>query len=111
MHPSFKFALALTAVLAAASTDPEVQAQSQSPHPFGQRPQPWQRRGDPILSATTTQQPWCKVVVYSPHVLHHRGKFHMWYLGTSSPTRTNTINLGYAESDDGLNWRPHPPNR
>jgi hypothetical protein len=35
-------------------------------HPFDLRPQPWQRRDKPALSANTTKQPWCQVVLYSP---------------------------------------------
>ena len=31
-------------------------------HPFDMRPQPWQQR-QAVLSALTTQQSWCKVVL------------------------------------------------
>ena len=68
-------------------------------HPFDARPQLWKRRAEPILSAYTTKENWCKVVVYSPHVIFHDGRFRMWYLGTSVESRTNDIVLGYAESD------------
>ena len=78
--------------------------------PLDQRPQPWQRRDEPILSARTTKQSWCRVVCYSPHVIHHDGKFRMWYLGTSEASRTNNMAMGYAESDDGIHWREHPGN-
>jgi hypothetical protein len=78
--------------------------------PWQQRPQPWQRRDQPVLSALTTQQAWCKVVVYSPHVIFHEGRFRMWYLGTSTASRSNDIALGYAESADGLKWKEHPRN-
>lgn len=74
------------------------------------RPQPWKRRSEPILSARTTSQSWCKVVCYSPHVIYHSGKFRMWYLGTSTAARTNDIVMGYAESTDGIQWEPHPGN-
>ena len=63
-------------------------------HPFDQRPQLWKRRAEPILSTYTTMESWCKVVVYSPHVIFHDGKFRMWYLGTSVESRTNDIVLG-----------------
>lgn len=75
-----------------------------------QRPQPWIRRDQPILSATTTKQAWCKVVCYSPHVIHHDGLFRMWYLGTSTASRTNDICMGYAESKNGVDWIEHPNN-
>lgn len=75
-----------------------------------ERPQPWRRLDEPILSAQTTKQDWAKVVCYSPHVIHHDGKFRMWYLGTSEASRTNDMAMGNAESDDGLTWREHPDN-
>jgi len=74
------------------------------------RPQPWIRRAEPILSARTTKQSWCKIVCYSPHVIYHDGKFCMWYLGTSTASRTNDIVMGYAESKDGFHWSEHPQN-
>ncbi len=74
------------------------------------RPQPWVRRDQPILSATTTNQSWCKVVCYSPHVIYHDGVFRMWYLGTSTASRTNDISMGYAESINGIDWKEHPEN-
>ncbi|MBC8352892.1 MAG: hypothetical protein H8E66_12930 [Planctomycetes bacterium] len=74
------------------------------------RPQPWQRRSEPILSARTTKQDWCKVVCYSPHVIHHDSLFRMWYLGTSTASRTNDICMGYAESVNGIDWTEHPNN-
>ena len=75
-----------------------------------QRPQPWVRRSEPVLSALTTTQPWCKVVCYSPHVLKHDGLYRMWYVGTSSGARARDMALGYAESDDGVVWREHAGN-
>ncbi|MEO2018778.1 MAG: hypothetical protein ABGZ53_30900 [Fuerstiella sp.] len=78
--------------------------------PLDQRPQPWQRRAEPILSARTTAQDWCRIVCYSPHVIHHDGRFRMWYLGTSEASRSNNIVMGYAESDDGFSWQAHPNN-
>ena len=77
---------------------------------FDRRPQPWQRLDRPILSARTTTENWCKVVCYSPHVIFHEGKFCMWYLGTSGPTRQGDLAMGYAESDNGFDWTPHPGN-
>lgn len=78
--------------------------------PWNKRPQPWQRRSEPILSARTTKQAWCKIVCYSPHVIYHDAKFRMWYLGTSTSARSNDIVMGYAESNDGIHWKEHPGN-
>lgn len=81
-------------------------AQSQLKH----RPQPWQRRERPVLSAYTSRQSWSRVVLYSPHVIFQDGKYRMWYLGTSTGSRSNDIALGYAESADGIRWQEHPDN-
>lgn len=89
---------------------PKLQAQSAPSEHFAQRPQNWTRRDKPVLSAYTTRQSWSKVVIYSPHVIHHDGKFRMWYLGTSTASRSNDIALGYAESKDGLTWTEHAAN-
>ena len=76
-----------------------------------QRPQPWTRRDAPVLSARSDDaEPWRRVVCYSPHVIHHEGQFHIWYLGTSEASRSNDIVMGYATSDDGVRWTPHPDN-
>ena len=98
---------AVALLAACGSTPPDAPAAA---NPLDQRPQPWQRRTEPVLSAYTTQQGWSKVVVYSPFVMHRDGKFKMWYLGTSTGSRSNDIALGYAESDDGLDWREHDGN-
>jgi hypothetical protein len=42
-------------------------------HVFAKRPQPWQRRDKPILSALTTKQRWSRVTLYSPHVIRVGG--------------------------------------
>lgn len=78
--------------------------------PLDQRPQPWVRRSEPILSARTTRQTWCRVVCYSPHVVHRGGQFHMWYLGTSEASRSNNMVMGYATSPDGVHWQEYSGN-
>ena len=83
---------------------------AEATHPFDLRPQPWQCRDEPILSARTTKESWCKVVCYTPHVIFHEGKFRMWYLGTSTDSRSGDTAMGYAESADCLAWEPHPAN-
>ena len=79
-------------------------------NPLDQRPQPWRRLERPILSARNTKESWCKVVLYSPHVIHANGKFHMWYVGTSTGSRSPDKAFGYATSPDGIDWTPHPGN-
>lgn len=78
--------------------------------PLDQRPQPWVRRDKPILSARTATQDWRRIVCYSPHVIYHDGRFRMWYLGTSEASRTNDMQMGYAESENGIDWKEHPGN-
>jgi len=70
----------------------------------------WQRRGQPILSGMTTKQAWCSVELYNPTVLRVAGAYRMWYLGNRTRTRTDDIELGCADSEDGLHWREHPGN-
>jgi predicted GH43/DUF377 family glycosyl hydrolase len=107
-HRKLLNVLTLLAVLCSGWID--VATAADKPHPFDLRPQPWQRRDEPILSARTTKQAWCRVVCYSPHVIYHAGRFRMWYLGTSLASRSNDIVMGYAESKDGLQWTEHKQN-
>ena len=64
----------------------------------------WQRSSQPVLSTMTTEQTWCRVTLYNPTVIKVDGRYEMWYLGNSSATRNNDMDLGYAESEDGLHW-------
>ena len=70
----------------------------------------WKRQKQPILSAMTTDQDWCRVQLYNPTVIRDGGRYRMWYLGSCIATRTGDMNLGYAESADGLHWTEHPGN-
>ena len=70
----------------------------------------WQRSSQPVLSAMTTEQTWCRVTLYNPTVVKVDGRYEMWYLGNSSATRNNDMDLGYAESEDGLHWTAFPNN-
>ena len=70
----------------------------------------WQRQDQPILSTMTTKQDWCRVVLYNPTVIRVEDRFMMWYLGNSTATRTNDVDLGFAESTDGIQWTEHPDN-
>ena len=67
--------------------------------------QDWKRLPEPILSASTTGQDWCRVVVYMPWVLRADGIYKMWYAGMSESARlVIDCDLGYATSEDGINW-------
>ena len=70
----------------------------------------WQRSSQPVLSTMTTEQTWCRVTLYNPTVVKVDGRYEMWYLGNSSATRNNDMDLGYAESEDGLHWTAFPDN-
>ena len=73
--------------------------------------QDWRRRSEPILSASTTKQDWCRVLLYMPCVLRADGIYKMWYVGSTDHARNPSyIHLGYATSTDGVRWEPHPDN-
>jgi hypothetical protein len=67
-------------------------------HPLDRRPQPWQRRDEPIVSIDTTKQAWSKSLLYSPTVIVVNGVFKMWYIESPGDyhTRSGVMNLGYA---------------
>ena len=81
-------------------------------HPLELRPQPWQRRGTPVLSADTTQQSWSSKMLYSPTVVHVDGVFKMWYVGSEGDyaAEHGVLNIGYAESEDGVQWQEYAGN-
>lgn len=70
----------------------------------------WHRFEQPVLSAMTSKQAWSRVVLYSPAVVCRDGLYRMWYCGCGTFSRSIDMSIGYAESDDGLTWRPHPNN-
>jgi hypothetical protein len=70
----------------------------------------WAREEQPILSGMTDRVGWRNVQVYNPTVIRVNGLYKMWFLGNNTATRTNDMNLGYAESEDGLNWEEHSDN-
>jgi len=71
---------------------------------------PWQRMAEPILSATTAGQDWCRVALYSPTVIRVGNRYRMWFAGCASHSRASDHCLGCAESDDGLHWRLYEGN-
>jgi hypothetical protein len=75
-----------------------------------QRPQPWLRQDQPILSADETAQAWAKVVLYSPHVVRVKGAYRMWYVGTATASRSVDMSVGCAVSADGVHWTEHKAN-
>ncbi|MFB6217882.1 MAG: hypothetical protein ABEH77_01695 [Halobacteriaceae archaeon] len=70
----------------------------------------WRRRDQPLLSGLTTAEEWCQVQLYSPAVVRARGGYRMWYAGCSDRTREGVMHLGLAESEDGVEFEPHPDN-
>ena len=63
----------------------------------------WQRQDQPILSAMTTNQDWCRVTVYSPSVIRLGDTYKMWYLGNSSATRLVDMDMGYVDMGEWIN--------
>jgi len=80
--------------------------------PLDRRPQPWQRRDEPIVSIDTTKQAWSKSLLYSPTVVVVKGVFKMWYIGSAGDYHrgSGVMNLGYAESGDGIHWKEYAGN-
>ena len=70
----------------------------------------WFRQEQPVLSAMTTKQSWCRVCLYNPTVVRVNNTYKMWYVGNSSYTRAPDMAVGYAESKDGLHWTECPDN-
>ncbi len=62
------------------------------------------------MSTFTNHEPWCRVSLYSPAVVRTDDGYRMWYCGNSSGTRTNDMDIGCADSPDGVNWTPYEKN-
>lgn len=58
----------------------------------------WVKHPTPVLVGTNN---WEKAGVTDPSVIYHDGKFKMFYGGWGIP---KSFRIGYAESDDGINW-------
>ena len=43
----------------------------------------WKRRKQPVLSAMTTTESWCRVGLYNPTVIRVGDRYLMWYVGNS----------------------------
>ena len=57
----------------------------------------WHRRPEPVFDPGKSWENW---LVYSPSVLFDGSEYHMWYTGHSG----SHIAIGYAVSDDGVEW-------
>ncbi len=53
-----------------------------------------------------SEEPWEGVKLYFPEVVPYGDRFAMWYTGASSAS----AQIGYAESQDGLDWEKWPDN-
>ncbi len=72
--------------------------------------QPWRRREKALLNNCPATQPWFHHSFYSPCVIFARGRFHLWFEGTDVLPALNQGRIGYAQSDDGIEWKLHPEN-
>lgn len=66
----------------------------------------WQKHPNPVLTPGNPGE-WDDFFVYTPEVVFHEGTYHMWYLGRS---QTTPGRIGYATSQDGINWVKDPDN-
>ena len=83
---------------------------AQTSHSLPRGYQAGERLEQPVLAAATAGQPWAAVSLYSPTVLRVGARWHMWFVGSSGPTRVADHSLGHAESVDGRHWVPDPAN-
>jgi len=61
---------------------------------------------DQSTPAFVPNEAWEHGSVYEPNVIHHEGKWKMWYVAGSN--HEDYLVQGYAESDDGAtDWRKH----
>lgn len=68
----------------------------------------WHKYGKPVMVCT---QPWEREMIWCPHVIweEEENKYKMWYSGGATP-KAEADAIGYAESEDGINWNKHPNN-
>lgn len=59
---------------------------------------------EPLSSPVLSPEPstWESYGVHHPMVIERDGQYQMWYNGHKSAVRS--VKIGYAESDDGVNW-------
>lgn len=72
--------------------------------------QSWIRPDRPIFSNAPPPQTWMRSNIYCPRVIYAEGKYRMWLSGSEVRPTLYRSCIGYAESDDGLEWTLHPDN-
>jgi beta-1,2-mannobiose phosphorylase / 1,2-beta-oligomannan phosphorylase len=63
---------------------------------------------NPVFKATGIDT-WDKMIRERGYILFEDGVFKLWYTGYNGPESV-TKYLGYATSDDGINWKRYPGN-
>lgn len=66
----------------------------------------WDQHPTILLSPVNHYDDW-EVEVNRPYVLKHNNTYHMWYTG-QSPVPALKSRLGYAQSQDGVEWKRNP---
>jgi predicted GH43/DUF377 family glycosyl hydrolase len=66
----------------------------------------WQKRPEPVLSPSTFPGAWDPGMVANPYIVFRDSTYHMWYSGGVESGIVD-IGIGYAWSDDGINWTKH----
>lgn len=62
---------------------------------------------NPIFGGTDSTK-WDELIRERGYILFEDGIYHMWYTGHQSDWKL--LSLGYASSEDGINWTRHPGN-
>ena len=70
--------------------------------------QSWIRRDSPLLTNSPPPKPWMKSGLYCPRVIFANGKYRMWFMATPVRPTLLQVQVGYAESEDGISWDLHP---
>jgi predicted GH43/DUF377 family glycosyl hydrolase len=60
-------------------------------------------KSDPVMSPRKDN--WDSFSVNDPVVIKEGNKFKMWYVGISTGFFSSSVAIGYAESDDGIDWK------
>lgn len=64
--------------------------------------------GNPVFKATGTNT-WDKMIRERGYILYEDGLYKMWYTGYNGKESESKY-LGYATSNDGINWKRYPDN-
>jgi len=63
---------------------------------------------EPVLSANPSG--WDQHIREKPWVIYEDGKYHMWYAGWKGQYGKGVCRIGYATSEDGINWEKYGEN-